>query len=121
MVWKEFRASGDSAEDAAADLFSREISLYSHIRSHPGSSRIVSYYGSFQQSDRRVIVIEYCNGGDLANFLETHPSIEQPLHRWHFWKGFLDLLQGLDAISTLHPIQTSGESPRRFELRGYGS
>ncbi|KAH8889148.1 hypothetical protein GQ53DRAFT_843190 [Thozetella sp. PMI_491] len=101
IVLKEYHGGERDAEI----LFKNEVAVYSNLR-EDSFDNIVRYYGSFEQVGVRTVVLEYADGGTLANFFARTNSIERPDDRIRFWKGFLGLLRGLDDIHNLRQPDT---------------
>lgn len=108
---KEFLPEGSGPE-----TFEREVAFYSQLEVD-ANPFIVSYYGSFIQNNRRVIVIEDGSGGDLGKFVEMHSPIGNDVDRLSFWTSLVGLLKGLEGITSLQPRNEYGKLPL-WELRG---
>ena len=61
--------------------------------SHP---YIVQYIDSFIEDNNLNIIMEYCNGGDLNQFLKLQSK--KPLKEEKIWKIFLQICLGLQHI-----------------------
>jgi len=57
---------------------------------------IVKYYDSFIERDQLNIVMEYCEGGDLAQYIKSH--FGKPLNETKIWKFFIQMCIGLNYI-----------------------
>jgi len=72
-----------------------ESILLSKIDSH----FIVKYYDSFVENNNLNIVMEYCDSGDLAKYLQINMNIVKHLNEDKIWKNFIEISLG---ISYLH-------------------
>ncbi|XDG09270.1 hypothetical protein ABKA04_008885 [Annulohypoxylon sp. FPYF3050] len=70
------------------------------------SENVITYYGSFRQSGTCNIILEYANGGDLAEFLRKtpHPKGDQVIQ---FWQSMSLCLKGLHCI---HHLMNTGNN-----------
>ena len=65
------------------------------------SNYVVKYYDSFKENDNLNIVMEYCDGGDLNDFLIEKKKFGQPLEEPFIWKIFIKITIGLADIHKL--------------------
>ena len=65
------------------------------ILSSLDNSFIVKYHESFIEKNYLNIIMEYCEGGDLANYIKAQPK---PLSENKTWKFFIQLCIGLAYI-----------------------
>ena len=65
------------------------------------SNYVVKYYDSFKENDNLNIVMEYCDGGDLNDFLIEKKKLGQPLEEPFIWKIFIKITIGLADIHKL--------------------
>lgn len=75
------------------------------IRNNP-SDHVVTYYGSFEQGDRRNLILEYVNGGTLLDLLKNTPppSTRKDIHE--FWTSLTFVMRGIHRI---HQITNHSE------------
>jgi len=76
-----------------------DVKLEAKILSSVKSIYIVRYFDSFEENCYLNIVMEYCNGGDLSQFIEKNKSTNIPLKEDLIWSMFLKITIGL---ATLH-------------------
>ena len=76
-----------------------DVKLEAKILSSVKSIYIVRYFDSFEENCYLNIVMEYCNGGDLSQFIEKNKSSNIPLKEDLIWSMFLKITIGL---ATLH-------------------
>lgn len=76
-----------------------DVKLEAKILSSVKSIYIVRYFDSFEENSYLNIVMEYCNGGDLSQFIEKNKQINLPLKEDLIWSMFLKITIGL---ATLH-------------------
>ncbi|KAF5549959.1 serine threonine kinase [Fusarium napiforme] len=83
--------------------YNLETNNYSNLNGK-AQHAITKCYGSFscEETDFRVIILEYASEGSLRNFFrKVHP----PIHAEEFqelWVNLVGLLDGLDALHTFH-------------------
>ena len=65
------------------------------------SNYVVKYYDSFKENENLNIVMEYCDGGDLNDFLIEKKKFGQPLEEPFIWKIFIKITIGLADIHKL--------------------
>jgi NIMA (never in mitosis gene a)-related kinase len=65
------------------------------------SNYVVKYYDSFKENDNLNIVMEYCDGGDLNDFLLEKKRLGKPLEEPLIWKIFIKIAIGLADIHNL--------------------
>lgn len=75
--------------------------LESKILSSINSPYIVKYYESFLENDFLNIVMEYCDGGDLNEFIIKHEETHILLKEKVIWNIFLKILIGLSHLHKL--------------------
>ncbi|KAI0900157.1 hypothetical protein F4806DRAFT_493151 [Annulohypoxylon nitens] len=70
------------------------------------SENVITYYGSFRQNGTCNIILEYANGGDLAEFLRKtpQPKGDQIIQ---FWQSMSLCLKGLHCI---HRLMNTGNN-----------
>ena len=76
-----------------------DAKLEAKILSSVKSIYIVRYYESFEENNYLNIVMEYCDGGDLSQFIEKNKDTKKPLDENLIWNFFLKITIGL---ATLH-------------------
>ncbi|KAH8517067.1 hypothetical protein H0E87_005136 [Populus deltoides] len=79
-----------------SDNLLKEISILSTIN-HPN---IIRLFESFETEDRIFLVLEYCDGGDLAGYIQRHGKVTEAVAR-HFMR---QLAAGLQALQEKHLI-----------------
>lgn len=57
---------------------------------------VVKYYDSFLERDVLNIIMEYCEGGDLSQYIKNHMG--KPLNEMKIWKFFIQMCIGLRYI-----------------------
>ena len=62
------------------------------------SKYVVKYYESFLENDNLNIVMEYCDNGDLCNYLKEKRMKNRPLNEDLIWKIFIQITLGLATI-----------------------
>ena len=62
------------------------------------SRYVVKYYESFLENDNLNIVMEYCDNGDLCNYLNEQKMKSKPLKEDLIWKIFIKITLGLTTI-----------------------
>ena len=75
--------------------------LESKILSSINSPYIVKYYESFEENDFLNIVMEYCDGGDLNEFIIKNEQTHTLLKESVIWNIFLKILIGLSHLHKL--------------------
>ena len=76
----------------------QEVKNESKILASLNSSFIVKYYESFIDNNNLNIVMEYCDGGDLCNFLNIHTKQGKMMSEDRIWKFFIQMSLGLAFI-----------------------
>ena len=76
-----------------------DVKLEAKILSSVRSVYIVRYYESFEENNYLNIVMEYCDGGDLCEFINKNKSTRVLLREELVWNLFLKICIGL---ATLH-------------------
>ena len=76
-----------------------DVKLEAKILSSVRSVYIVRYYESFEENNYLNIVMEYCDGGDLCEFINKNKSTRILLREELVWNLFLKICIGL---ATLH-------------------
>jgi len=57
---------------------------------------VVKYYDSFIERDQLNIIMEYCEGGDLSQYIKSHTG--KQVAEAKIWKFFIQMCVGLDYI-----------------------
>ena len=52
---------------------------------------VVQYYDSFEEDGKLNIIMEYCDSGDLNDFLEKHKQTKHLLSENLVWKIFIKI------------------------------
>jgi NIMA (never in mitosis gene a)-related kinase len=76
----------------------QEVKNESKILASLNSNFIVRYYESFMDNDTLYIVMEYCDGGDLCNFLNNQTKFGKMMSEERIWKFFIQISLGLAYI-----------------------
>ncbi|KAJ6940644.1 hypothetical protein NC651_006700 [Populus alba x Populus x berolinensis] len=79
-----------------SDNLLKEISILSTIN-HPN---IIRLFESIETEDKIFLVLEYCDGGDLAGYIQRHGKVTEAVAR-HFMRR---LAAGLQALQEKHLI-----------------
>ena len=74
--------------------YKSEAKLLSLIK----SNYVVKYYNSFIENNNLNIVMEYCSGGDLFQYLEKSKKKKIKLKEKIIWQIFIQMILGLNAI-----------------------
>jgi NIMA (never in mitosis gene a)-related kinase len=80
------------------DQQKNEYKLEASLLSSINSNYVVKYYTSFEETNNLNIVMEYCNGGDLFQFLEEKKKTKHLLSENLIWELFIKMILGLSAI-----------------------
>ncbi|MBR1472319.1 MAG: protein kinase, partial [Lachnospiraceae bacterium] len=86
------------------DLSQEEISnvkLEAKILSSINSKYVVKYYDSFEENNNLNIVMEYCDGGDLGQFIISKKEKNEKINEDLIWLFFIKITLGLAAIHKL--------------------
>ena len=75
-----------------------DAKLESKILSSVKSIYIVRYYESFEENNYLNIVMEYCDGGDLSQFIEKNKQNNKLLEENLIWNIFLKITIGLASL-----------------------
>lgn len=92
--------------------YNNEKSALMALQSNP-SEHIVTYYGSFQQGDRRSLILEYVDGGNLLEFMRYNrpPTSQEDIH--DFWTSLVNVLQGVFRV---HQITNHDEHAAEYRI-----
>ena len=75
-----------------------EVNQEADILSKINSDFVVKYYASFKEKDNINIVMEYCDGGDLNDFINEKKQIGKLLEEDLIWQIFIKITIGLSDI-----------------------
>ena len=81
-----------------ADYQINQVYAEAKILSLIKSKYVVKYYESFLEDDNLNIVMEYCDNGDLCNYLNEQKKKSIPLKEDLIWKIFIKITLGLATI-----------------------
>ena len=80
------------------DIQINQVCSEAKILSLIKSKYIVKYYESFLEDDNLNIVMEYCDNGDLCNYLNKQKNKSRPLNEDLIWEIFIKITLGLTTI-----------------------
>ncbi len=89
-VVKQINISGMKSK--MRDIALNEVKILKSL----GNPYIVKYYDSFIERDQLNIIMEYCEGGDLAQYIKGH--VGRQVQEAKIWKFFIQMCIGLDFI-----------------------
>jgi NIMA (never in mitosis gene a)-related kinase len=75
-----------------------EVNQEAEILRKINSDFVVKYYTSFKDKDKINIVMEYCDGGDLNDFIKEKKEIGKLLEEDLVWEIFIKITIGLSDI-----------------------
>ena len=75
-----------------------EYKLEASILSSIKSKYVVKYYDSFEENNFLNIVMEYCDGGDLYQYMEEKKKSVKLLKENIIWELFIKMILGLSSI-----------------------
>ena len=78
-----------------------EVKLEAKVLSKIKSKYVVKYYDSFEEDAKLNIIMEYCDNGDLNDFLERHKLTKHLLPENLVWKIFIKITLGMADIHKL--------------------
>jgi len=76
----------------------KEVKSESEILKSINSKYVVKYYDSFEEENNLNIVMEYCESGDLNDFIENQKKTKHLLQENIVWKFFIKITLGLADI-----------------------
>ena len=79
----------------------KEVKLESKILKSIQSKYVVKYYDSFEEDNKLNIVMEFCECGDLNEFIEMQKKSKHLLKEDIIWKFFIKITLGLADIHKL--------------------
>ncbi|KAM0204923.1 hypothetical protein ACHAPQ_003775 [Fusarium lateritium] len=92
VVFKEYR------KEVFRRSWTQEFNVFVSIDS---CEHIVQYLGSFEQNNRRFIILEYASGGSLLQFFNQDVRPNTPEQRMHYWRGLMGLTKAINKIQNL--------------------
>ncbi|KAK2598085.1 hypothetical protein QQS21_005796 [Conoideocrella luteorostrata] len=72
------------------------------------NDNLPGYYGSFAQSNGYSLVLQYVDGGNLADYFMTTPTPKTPDEIHRFWRSICNVWRGLDGLHRLVPSDGAG-------------
>ena len=96
------------------DQQKNEYKLEASLLSSINSNYVVKYYTSFEETNNLNIVMEYCNGGDLFQFLEEKKKTKHLLSENLIWELFIKMILGLSAIHKMKILHRDLKSQNIF-------
>ena len=75
-----------------------EYKLEASLLSSIDSNYVVKYYDSFEEKNYLNIVMEYCDGGDLYQYIEEKKKSKHLLQENQIWELFIKMIIGLSAM-----------------------
>lgn len=78
-----------------------DVKLEAKILSSIKSDYVVRYYDSFEDNNKLMIVMEYCDGGDLDKFITSQKQTKHYLKEDLIWRIFIKIAIGLGHIHKL--------------------
>lgn len=88
-VIKEIQIKEASKEEA------EQLKNESKILSAINNNNVVKYFESFTEKDTFNIVMEYCEGSDLKNFISEHKQNKNKIEEKQIYKFIYDICKGL--------------------------
>ena len=95
-----------------------EVKLESEILKSINSKYVVKYYDSFEEENNLNIVMEYCESGDLNDFIENQKKTKHLLQENIIWKFFIKITLGLADIHKLKILHRDLKSLNIFLKEG---
>ena len=91
-----------------------EVKMESEVLKKIESKYVVKYYESFEEENKLNIVMEYCECGDLYEYIEKQKKNKQPLNENIIWKFFIKITLGLADIHKLNILHRDLKSLNIF-------
>ncbi|KAK4213745.1 hypothetical protein QBC37DRAFT_422527 [Rhypophila decipiens] len=91
-------------------LFLNEAKAFTTLHQKSGNEHIVGYYGSFIQSDKFNLLLQFANAGSLLDYYRDPPPTSQQDIR-QFWGSLLSVLKGLHQV---HQIKPKNDEPGEY-------
>jgi hypothetical protein len=80
-----------------AALYYNEVNAYNRLKQPDIAGNIVRFYGCWRQDQTYCILLEFVNGGTLADlFRSPHPTNSQ--ERLSFWRNMIRILEPVERI-----------------------
>ena len=95
-----------------------EVKQESEILKKIKSKYVVKYYDSFEEEDKLNIVMEYCECGDLSEFIDSQEKTKVLLKEDEIWKFFIKITLGLADIHKLKILHRDLKSLNIFLKQG---
>jgi len=111
-ITKEVNLSGLREKERLNAL--NEVRILASI-SHPN---IIAYKDSFIYENSLCIIMEYADGGDLANLIETKKKAQTLFLEKEIWEIFLQILTGLNALHELKTLHRDLKTANIFIHKG---
>jgi len=92
----------------------------SKILSSLNSPYIVKYFDSFIENNNLNIVMEYCDSGDLANFLASSKTTLKMLNENKIWKYFIQICLGIAYLHSKKVLHRDLKSLNIFLTKNDG-
>ena len=96
----------------------KEVKQESEILKKIKSKYVVKYYDSFEEEDKLNIVMEYCECGDLSEFIDKQEKTKVLLKEDEIWKFFIKITLGLADIHKLKILHRDLKSLNIFLKQG---
>lgn len=93
-----------------------EVKNEATLLSKMNHENIVKYYDSFVENNNWFIVMEYCNGGDLYNYLKKNKT---PLKEAQIFSIFIQICNGLNYIHNVKVIHRDLKSLNIFLTKDF--
>jgi serine/threonine protein kinase len=84
-------------EEAQARLYRNEVNAYTAV-GNTKSDHIIQYYGSFSQSGKHCLILEYADGKNLDEFFKSTAPPRTPEGILQFWHSFSGYIEGVHRI-----------------------
>lgn len=100
-------------------LYKAEADVYSKLSDMPKTQKnITKHYGSFsfEETDTRVIILEYAAQGSLLDFFSHTEPPATPEESLMFWRELLKLVPALNAFQTFNRPPLEGSSTNGFTM-----